>query len=37
MRDYGRIYRALLRVSWEMALEYRAQALLWILSGVFPW
>jgi ABC-2 type transport system permease protein len=36
MRDYIRIYRALLRVSWEMALEYRAQALLWILSGVFP-
>lgn len=36
MSDYARVYRALLRVSWEMALEYRAQALLWILSGVFP-
>jgi ABC-2 type transport system permease protein len=31
-----RVYRALLRVAWATTLEYRAQALLWILSGVFP-
>jgi ABC-2 type transport system permease protein len=36
VRDFARTYRALLRVSWEMALEYQAQAFLWILSGVFP-
>jgi ABC-2 type transport system permease protein len=31
-----RVYRALLRAAWATTLEYRAQALLWILSGVFP-
>jgi len=36
MRDLIRVYRALLRVGWELMLEYRAQALLWILSFVFP-
>jgi ABC-2 type transport system permease protein len=36
MRNLLQAYRALLRVAWETALEYRAQALLWILSSVFP-
>jgi ABC-2 type transport system permease protein len=36
MGNLLRAYRALLRVAWETALEYRAQAFLWILSGVFP-
>jgi ABC-2 type transport system permease protein len=36
MADLLRVYRALLRTAWEYVLEYRAQALLWILSGIFP-
>jgi ABC-2 type transport system permease protein len=35
-RDIRRIYGALLRAGWARALEYRAQALLWVLSAVFP-
>lgn len=31
-----RIYRALIKVAWATALEYRAQALLWILTFFFP-
>lgn len=36
MHDLTRIYRALLHANWELILEYRAQALLWILSFIFP-
>jgi ABC-2 type transport system permease protein len=36
VRDLARIYSALLRAGWAEVIEYRAQALLWILSGVFP-
>jgi ABC-2 type transport system permease protein len=31
-----RSYAALVRVGWLVALEYRAQALLWLLSALFP-
>lgn len=34
--DYGRIYRALVRANLAKAMEYRAQIVLWLLSGVFP-
>jgi ABC-2 type transport system permease protein len=36
LHDYGRIYRALVRANLAKALEYRAQIVLWLLSGVFP-
>jgi len=36
MRDLFRIYRALLQTAWATALEYRAQAVIWILSSIFP-
>jgi ABC-2 type transport system permease protein len=32
----ARVYRALLNAAWATALEYRAQAVLWILSFLFP-
>ena len=32
----ARVYRALIKVAWATALEYRAQILLWILSFFFP-
>ena len=35
-RALARAYRALLKTAWATALEYRAQALLWILSFLFP-
>jgi len=35
-RSLLRIYRALLKVSWATALEYRAQVILWLLTFVFP-
>lgn len=35
-RDTRRVYGALLRAGWARALEYRAQALLWVLNAVFP-
>ena len=31
-----RIYGALMRASWTKALEYRAQVVLWVISGIFP-
>lgn len=31
-----RVYSALLKAAWGKALEYRAQAVLWILTAVFP-
>ncbi len=36
MRKLLRLYARLVRMAWIYALEYRAQALLWIVSGVFP-
>jgi ABC-2 type transport system permease protein len=36
MRKLMRVYAALLRTAWATMLEYRAQAILWILSFVFP-
>jgi len=35
-RALARVYRALIKVAWATALEYRAQILLWILSFFFP-
>lgn len=36
MRNLARIYGALLRAALAEAIEYRAQALFWMLSAVFP-
>jgi ABC-2 type transport system permease protein len=36
MRDLLRSYLALLKVSWGTAIVYRAQAVIWILSFLFP-
>lgn len=36
MSDLLRVYRRLLQTDWATVLEYRAQAVLWIISGVFP-
>ncbi|MGH2538052.1 MAG: ABC transporter permease [Candidatus Promineifilaceae bacterium] len=36
MRDFLRSYRALLGANWAIALEYRAQAVIWLLSFIFP-
>jgi ABC-2 type transport system permease protein len=36
MRDLLRAYPALIRAAWARALEYRAQVVLWLLSGIFP-
>ena len=36
LRKLGRAYSALLRAGWATALEYRAQVVIWILSGIFP-
>ena len=36
MPDLLRTYQALLKAAWATTLEYRAQALLWILSFLFP-
>ena len=35
-RQYGRIYQALVRANLAKAIEYRAQLVLWLISGVFP-
>lgn len=36
MRSLARVYWTLIKVAWATALEYRAQALLWILTFFFP-
>jgi len=36
MRRLMRVYKALLQTAWATAVEYRAQAFLWILSSIFP-
>ncbi len=36
MRDLMHIYRVLLRTAWVTVLEYRAQAVLWLISSIFP-
>jgi ABC-2 type transport system permease protein len=36
MRKLGQVYGALLRANWGLVMEYRAQALLWIISFLFP-
>jgi len=36
MLRLARTYRALIHASWGRALEYRAQAVLWLLTGMFP-
>lgn len=36
MRKLLRLYARLVKMAWIHALEYRAQALLWILSSLFP-
>jgi ABC-2 type transport system permease protein len=36
VRRLLRAYGALLRASWAKALEYRAQVVLWVISGIFP-
>ena len=36
MTDLVRAYRALVKTAWATALEYRAQALIWFLSFLFP-
>ncbi|MGQ0600527.1 MAG: ABC transporter permease [Anaerolineales bacterium] len=36
MSQLFRIYRALLRANWMTVLEYRAQAILWVISLLFP-
>jgi ABC-2 type transport system permease protein len=36
MYRLARVYAQLLRAYWALALEYRAQILIWFLSGTFP-
>src|SRR4051794_2654043 len=36
MLRLARIYRALIHASWAKAVEYRAQVVLWVLTGIFP-
>lgn len=36
MRELTRVYRGLLRAAVAEALEYRAQAIFWLVSAVFP-
>ncbi len=36
MLSLARAYRALVHAAWARAIEYRAQAILWLISGIFP-